>query len=52
MSCAWRPGRLGRSRRYYCGAIHWRAGYSTNIKNISYRRSIHRRYCRTCTSTL
>lgn len=45
-----RPGRIGRSRWYYCGPIHWRAGHSTNIKNVSYRWSIHRRYCRTCTS--
>uniref|UniRef100_A0A9I9E7T5 Uncharacterized protein n=1 Tax=Cucumis melo TaxID=3656 RepID=A0A9I9E7T5_CUCME len=44
------PGRIGRSRRYYCGSIYWRTGYSTNIKNFSYRRSIHRGDCRTYTS--
>lgn len=30
--------------------IHWGAGHSTNIKNVSYRWSVHRRYCRTCMS--
>ncbi|CAB4299884.1 unnamed protein product [Prunus armeniaca] len=39
---SWRPGRIGRSCGYYCGSIYWRTGHSTNIKNFSYRWSIHR----------
>lgn len=41
-SHSWRPGRIGRSCRYYCGSIYWGTRDSTNIKNFSYRWSIHR----------
>ncbi|KAF3776509.1 DNA-directed RNA polymerase subunit beta'' [Nymphaea thermarum] len=37
------------SNRCYCGSIHWRTRDSTNIKNFSYKWSIHRWYCGTCT---
>nr|QCP70921.1 RNA polymerase beta subunit [Plantago ovata] len=43
-----RPCRIGRGCRYYCRPIDWRTRYSINIKNFSYRRSIHGGYCRTC----
>ncbi|CAN1869544.1 DNA-directed RNA polymerase subunit beta'', partial [Linum perenne] len=39
---------LGEAVGIIAGQSIGEPGYSTNIKNISYRRSIHRRYCRTC----
>ncbi|XLR61693.1 hypothetical protein S83_012365 [Arachis hypogaea] len=51
-SYSWKLGGIRRSCRYYCGPIDWRTWYSTNIKNFSYRWSIHRRYCRTRASSV
>ncbi|XLT83046.1 hypothetical protein HN873_004799 [Arachis hypogaea] len=51
-SYSWKLGGIRRSCRYYCEPIDWRTWYSTNIKNFSYRWSIHRRYCKTRASSV